>query len=223
MKIKQFYCPRTNFTKNAHRHITQVNPSLVLTRFRKTLFILLHQLLFNPASQIVFYGRCGLRFLRWRRLAHSLRTQFCLWHLFIVLIELFSGNFLWKGQNQKMDNLWYTRKLKKTEIKLKMQRWSALLLIFLASVKKFAKDSGICKERKDWNTGIKQKKGGIWVVLIWKRPRIRPPFFFFAFHGSYHLKWARVAYFPRTDSLKINHSVKTPWHRVSMGVAERSK
>ena len=35
-------------------------------------------------------------------------------------------------------------------------------------------------------------------------------------------KWARVAYFPRKDSLKINHSVKTPWHRPSIGV-ERSK
>ena len=31
MKIEQFYCPHTNFTKNAHRDITQVNPSLVLT------------------------------------------------------------------------------------------------------------------------------------------------------------------------------------------------
>ena len=31
-------------------------------------------------------------------------------------------------------------------------------------------------------------------------------------------KWARVAYFPRKDSLKINRSVKTPWLRRSMGV-----
>ena len=29
-----------------------------------------------------------------------------------------------------------------------------------------AKDSGIHKEMKDWNTGIQQKKGGICIVLI---------------------------------------------------------
>ena len=29
-----------------------------------------------------------------------------------------------------------------------------------------AKDSGIHKETKDWNTGIQQKKGGICVVSI---------------------------------------------------------
>ena len=29
---------------------------------------------------------------------------------------------------------------------------------------KFAKDTGIYKERKDWNTGIQQKKDGICVV-----------------------------------------------------------
>ena len=37
-------------------------------------------------------------------------------------------------------------------------------------------DSGIHKEMKDWNTGIQQKKGGICVVLIWRRPRVGPPF-----------------------------------------------
>lgn len=30
---------------------------------------------------------------------------------------------------------------------------------------KFAKDSGIYKERKDWNTGIQQKKGGTCVFF----------------------------------------------------------
>ena len=31
LKIEQFYCPRTNFTKSAHRDLTRVNPSLFLT------------------------------------------------------------------------------------------------------------------------------------------------------------------------------------------------
>ena len=37
---------------------------------------------------------------------------------------------------------------------------------FLRKCEKFAKDSGIYRERKDWNTGIQQKKDGICVVLI---------------------------------------------------------
>ena len=41
-----------------------------------------------------------------------------------------------------------------------------ILPIFFASVIKFAKDSGICKEKNDWNTGIQQKISGICVVLI---------------------------------------------------------
>lgn len=36
---------------------------------------------------------------------------------------------------------------------------------FFRKCDKFAKDNGIYKERKDWNTGIQQKKGGICVVL----------------------------------------------------------
>ena len=50
---------------------------------------------------------------------------------------------------------------------------------FFRKCEKFAKDSGICRERKDWNTGIQQKKDGI-------RPRIGSPFFFVAFHRSYY-------------------------------------
>ena len=37
---------------------------------------------------------------------------------------------------------------------------------FFRKCEKFAKDSGIYKQRKDWNSGIQQKKGGICVVLI---------------------------------------------------------
>ena len=37
---------------------------------------------------------------------------------------------------------------------------------FFRKSEKFAKDSGIYKQRKDWNSGIQQKKGGICVVLI---------------------------------------------------------
>ena len=36
---------------------------------------------------------------------------------------------------------------------------------FFRKCDKFAKDNGIYKERKDWNTGKQQKKGGICVVL----------------------------------------------------------
>ena len=48
---------------------------------------------------------------------------------------------------------------------------------FFRKCEKFAKDSGIHKESKDWNTGTQQKKGGICVVLIRRRPCIGPPFF----------------------------------------------
>ena len=37
---------------------------------------------------------------------------------------------------------------------------------FFRKCEKFAKDSGIYKQRKDWNTGRQQKNGGICVVLI---------------------------------------------------------
>ena len=56
---------------------------------------------------------------------------------------------------------------------------------FFRKCEQFAKDSGVYKERKNWNIGIQQKKGGICVLLIWIRPRIGPPFFFFSFQGSY--------------------------------------
>ena len=49
--------------------------------------------------------------------------------------------------------------------------------IFFRKCEKFAKDSAIYKEKKGWNSGVQQKKGGIFVVLIWRRPRIGPPFF----------------------------------------------
>ena len=80
-----------------------IRKSSIILRSRKTLFILLHQLLFNPASQNVLYGRCGWRLLRWRRLAHSLLTQFLVSALSIIAgiaplhrleFELFSWNFL---------------------------------------------------------------------------------------------------------------------------------
>ena len=58
---------------------------------------------------------------------------------------------------------------------------------FFHKCEKFAKDGGVGKkERRDWNTGIQQKKAGICVVLIWRRTRIGRPSFFFAFHGSYY-------------------------------------
>ena len=37
---------------------------------------------------------------------------------------------------------------------------------FFRKYEKCAKDCGIYKERKDWNTGMQQRKGGICVVLI---------------------------------------------------------
>ena len=37
---------------------------------------------------------------------------------------------------------------------------------FFRKPEEFAKDRGIYKQRKDWNSGIQQKKGGICVVLI---------------------------------------------------------
>ena len=37
---------------------------------------------------------------------------------------------------------------------------------FFRKCEQFAKDSGVYKERKNWNTGIQQKKGGICVLLI---------------------------------------------------------
>ena len=43
----------------------------IILRSRKTLFVLLHPFLFNPASQNFLYRLCGWRFLRWRQLAHS--------------------------------------------------------------------------------------------------------------------------------------------------------
>ena len=38
--------------------------------------------------------------------------------------------------------------------------------ILFRKCEKFAKDSAIYKEKKDWNSGVQQKKGGILVVLI---------------------------------------------------------
>ena len=96
---------RPHFTKiiKIWQDRSPIRKSSIILRSRKTLFILLHQLLFNPASQNVLYGRCGWRLLRWRRLAHSLLTQFLVSALSIIAgiaplhrleFELFSWNFL---------------------------------------------------------------------------------------------------------------------------------
>ena len=64
---------RPHFTKitKIWQDRSPIRKSSIILRSRKTLFILLQPLLFNPASQNFLYVLCGWRFLKWRRLAHS--------------------------------------------------------------------------------------------------------------------------------------------------------
>ena len=185
---------RPHFTKITEiwQDRSLIRKSSIILRSRKTLFILLHPLLFNPASQNFLYRLCGWRFLRWRQLAHSLLTQGLVSALSIIAdisplhrleFGLFSWNFLLRGQIRRQLTFDTHENLKTKNKNTTMIRTPAN---FFRKCEKFAKDSGICRERKDWNTGIQQKKDGICVVLIWKRPRIGSPFFFVAFHRSYY-------------------------------------
>ena len=76
---------RPHFTKitKIWQDRSPIRKSSIILRSRKTLFNLLHPLLFNPASQNFLYGLCGWRFLRWRQLAHAiscLRALHHRWH-----------------------------------------------------------------------------------------------------------------------------------------------
>ena len=51
---------------------------------------------------------------------------------------------------------------------------------FFRKSEKFAKDSGIYKQRKDWNTAKERRN------LRSFDMKTSPPFFSFAFHGSYY-------------------------------------
>ena len=57
-----------------------IRKSSIMLRSRKTLFNLLHPLLFNPVPQNFLYGLCGWRFLRWRQLAHAISCFRALHH-----------------------------------------------------------------------------------------------------------------------------------------------
>ena len=76
---------RPQFTKitKIWQDRSPIRKSSIMLRSRKTLFNLLHPLLFNPAPQNFLYGLCGWRFLRWRQLAHAiscLRALHHRWH-----------------------------------------------------------------------------------------------------------------------------------------------
>ena len=83
--------------------------------------------------------------------------------LFIVLnLDSFHGIFF-RGARIRRRMTFDTHENLKTKKKYNDDPHSCE---FFRKCEKFAKDSGIYKERKDWNTGIQQKKGGICVVLI---------------------------------------------------------
>ena len=198
----------------------------IILRSRKTLFVLLHPLLFNPASQNFLYRLCGWRFLRWRQLAHSFahaascfRAPHHRWHIASSsswIWTLFKKFSLEEPESEDRWPLIHTKIKKNTNANknIKMIRASAN---FFREYEKFVKDTGIYKGRKDWKTGIQQKKGGICVVLIWRRPRIGPPYF--SSHFMDHItQVSSSSLFPAKDSLKINRSVKMPGHRSSMRV-----
>ena len=92
---------------------------------------------------------------------------------------------------------------------------------FFRKCEKFAKDKVIYgKEGLEyWNTAKERRNLRSFDM---KTSPHRDAIFFLRVSWIVLPKWARVAYFPRKDSLKLNRSVKTPWHRSSMGV-ERSK
>ena len=130
---------RPHFTKNNQdlKRSKPIRKSSIILRSRKTLIILLHPLLFSPASQNFLYGLCGWRFLRWRQLAQLCSRNFLFprspsslaFRLFIVWnLDSFHEIFFRGARIRR------TRK-KKIQIQIKIQRWSALLRIFFASVK----------------------------------------------------------------------------------------
>ena len=92
---------------------------------------------------------------------------------------------------------------------------------FFRKREKFAKDKVIYgKEGLEyWNTAKERRNLRSFDM---KTSPHRDAIFFLRVSWIVLPKWARVAYFPRKDSLKLNRSVKTLWHRSSMGV-ERSK
>ena len=140
------------------------------------------------------------------------------YRLFIVLnLDSFQEIFFRGARIRRQMTLDTHENKKKIQMQIKIQRWSALLRIFFREYEKFVKDTGIYKGRKAWKTGIQQKKGGICVVLIWRRPRIGPPYFSSRFM-DHITQVSSSSLFPAKDSLKINRSVKMPGHRSSMRV-----
>ena len=121
------------------------------------------------------------------------------------------------GPPQKTHNLWYTRKLKKKN-KNKNTTMMSTSTNFYRRCENFARDGGICKVRKGRIGRLENSKRKAEFAWFWYEDvSAKAAIFFFA---SWIIlpKWARVAYFSREDSLKINRSVKTPWHRLSVQV-----
>ena len=215
---------RPQFTKitKIWQDRSPIRKSSIMLRSRKTLFNLLHPLLFNPVPQNFLYGLCGWRFLRWRQLAHAIscfRALHHRWHF------ASSSSWIWilfikfSLDGPESEDGWplIHKKIKK---KLNTNKNATMIRTpanFFRKCDKFAKDSGIYKEREGleyWNTAKERRNLHSFDM---KSPH-RAAIFFLRVSWIVSPKWARVAYFPRKDSLKINRSVKTPWHRPSMGV-----
>ena len=166
-----------------------IRKSSIMLRSRKTLFNLLHPLLFNPAPQNFLYGLCGWRFLRWRQLAHAIscfRALHHRWH--------FASSPSW---------IWILFMKFSLDGPESEDGWPLIH-------KKIKKLKGL----EYWNTAKERRNLHSFDM---KSPH-RAAIFFLRVSWIVSPKWARVAYFPRKDSLKINRSVKTPWHKPSMGV-----
>ena len=216
---------RPHFTKNNQdlKRSKPIRKSSIILRSRKTLIILLHPLLFSPASQNFLYGLCGWRFLRWRQLAQLCSRNFLFprspsslaFRLFIVWnLDSFHEIFFRGARIRR------TRKKKNTNTN-KNTTMIRAPANFFRKCEKFAKDKVIYGKKglEYWNTAKER-----WNLRSFdmKTSPHRDAIFFLRVSWIVLPKWARVAYFPRKDSLKLNRSVKTPWHRSSMGV-ERSK
>ena len=102
-----------------------IRKSSIMLRSRKTLFNLLHPLLFNPAPQNFLYGLCGWRFLRWRQLAQLCSRNFLFprspsslaFRLFIVLnLDSFHEIFF-RGARIRRRMTFDTRENKKDKYK----------------------------------------------------------------------------------------------------------
>ena len=175
---------RPQFTKitKIWQDRSPIRKSSIMLRSRKTLFNLLHPLLFNPAPQNFLYGLCGWRFLRWRQLAHAISCFSALHHRWHFAS---SSSWIWilfikfSLDGPESEDGWplIHKKIKKKLNTNKNATMIRTTRIFFASVTNLQRIVGYIRKGRDWYTGIQQKKGGICIVLIWS-PRIGPSFFF---------------------------------------------